>query len=345
MTAPLPFVSVILVCRNEERHIGPCLDSLLANDYPADRREILVVDGMSTDSTRRIVEDYARRHAGIRLLDNPGRTIPAAMNLGIAHARGEIILKMDAHSTCPPTYIGACVRYLMAYGADNVGGVVRIVPGADTLVARTIARVLAHPFGSGNAYVKVGAAQPRWADTAAFGCYRKAVFERVGPWNERLAGSSDLDMNARLRAAGGRILLVPAIEVEYRADRDLRAFWSHNFADGVWATYVLKFGSRAWSWRHWIPLAFLLALLAGALAAVVDPALRWGIAGIAGAYVLLNFLASLHLAWRARDARVVLAAPGVFALRHLAHGLGALWGLVLAGVPGVHWKGRRTREA
>lgn len=345
MMMDLPVVSVVVVCRNERQHITNCLDSILGSDYPATRREILVVDGMSTDGTRQIVEEYARHHPEVRLLDNPRRIIPAGMNLAIAHARGGLILKMDAHSACPPDYISSCVRHLREYEADNVGGIVRITPGADTRIGRTIALVLAHPFGSGNSYVKVGSAKPRWADTAAFGCYRKEVFARVGPWNENLAGSSDLDMNARLRAAGGRILLVPEIEVAYHADRDLAAFWSHNFADGVWATYVLKFGSRAWSWRHWVPLAFVLGVAASAGLALSVPSSWWVMAGIAGTYVLINLAASVHLAWRAGAARYAFLAPEVFFLRHLAHGLGAAWGLVLVAVPGVHWKGRRTKEA
>jgi len=337
------FVSIVVPCRNEEKFIRQCLDSIIANDYPKDRLEVLVVDGMSEDGTRRIVEDYARWYSFIRLLDNPKGIIPAAMNIGIKHARGQIIMKMDAHSTYPKSYIANSVRYLLEYQADNVGGIWNIVPSEDKMIAKAIAHALAHPFASGNAYIKVGAKGPRWVDTAAFGCYRKEVFQNIGLWNEDLAGSSDMDVNTRLRAAGGKILLVPAIVINYYADHDLRAFWWHNFSDGVWATYVLKFGSEAWSWRHWVPLAFVLSVIGSAMLSPFLPPFRWLFVGITSVYVTANLGASFHLAIQKRCMSYLWAAPVVFATRHIAHGLGALLGLILVFVPGKPWKGRRKK--
>src|SRR5712664_1809487 len=119
----LPFVTVVVPCRNENKHIGRCLESILANDYPKDRMEILVLDGMSEDKTREIVQEHAGRDARIRLVDNPQKHIPVAMNIGIREARGERILKMDAHSTYQPEYISRCLHYQDKYGAENAGGV------------------------------------------------------------------------------------------------------------------------------------------------------------------------------------------------------------------------------
>jgi cellulose synthase/poly-beta-1,6-N-acetylglucosamine synthase-like glycosyltransferase len=229
------------------------LDSFVATDYPGERLEILVVDGVSSDRTKPIITDFMWKYPFIRLIDNPKGIIPAAMNAGIRNARGQVIIKVDAHSTYPRDYVSRCVKLLDQYGADNVGGVLRILPGEETTMAKAIAFALSHPFGSGNAYIKVGSREPRWADTAAFGCYKREAFDRVGMWNEELAGSSDIDFNVRLRKAGGKILLVPEIQIHYYADPDLRSYWLHNFADGVWATYVIKFGSKAWAWRHWAP--------------------------------------------------------------------------------------------
>ncbi len=322
-----------------------CLDSILANDYPKDRLEVLILDGMSEDRTRSIAEDFAKSYPFIRLVENRKRTIPAAMNTGIRHAKGEVVIKLDAHSLYAANHISACVRYQKEYGAANVGGVWRILPGAATAIAEAIVQALASSFGSGNAHVKVGAKEPRWADSAAFGCWRKNTLEKIGGWNEKLAGSSDMDLNARLKDAGGRILLVPDIQISYFADSDLRSFWLHNFADGVWATYVLKFRSKAWAWRHWVPLAFVSSLIGLATLAFFLPALWWAFLAIAGAYAMANLAASVRISVRERKPEYLPTLPLVFAVRHIAHGLGALFGLFLVLLPGKHWEGRQRAEA
>lgn len=341
---PLPFVTVIVPCRNEERRIAQCLDSILANDYPPDRLEILVVDAMSEDRTREIVAGYARRYPYLRLVDNPQRHIPAAMNTGIRNARGDTIIKMDAHSTFQSSHIRLCVEYQEKTGAENVGGVWNMLPGADTAVARAIVLGLATKFGSGNANIKVRPKEPTWSDSCAFGCFKKELFTRIGMFDERLKSSSDMDMNMRIRDAGGRILLAPEIVVDYYADSTLRAFRKHNFADGVWATYVLKFGSKGWSWRHWVPLGFVLSLLVSfALAPFVRPFLWVGV-GIAAIYLATSLFVSLQIALRQKDSLQLFLLPCVFAVRHCVHGAGALFGLALIVLPGFEWKGRRSMK-
>lgn len=335
-------ISLIIPCRNEEKDIAACLDSLLGNDYPKEQIEILILDGMSTDGTKAIIEYYLKQFPQVQLLENPSKSIPAAMNIGIKNAKGNIIMKIDAHSTYPKDYISKCIQYLNQYGADNVGGILNIVPRQNTAVARAIALVLAHPFGSGNARVKIGAKKPQWSDTAAFGCYKKEVFEKVGKWNEKLTGSSDLDFNLRLKKAGGKILLVPKIVIDYLADPTLKAFWLHNFADGVWATYVLKFGSQAWSLRHWIPLLFVISLISSAVLSALSPVFGWLLLTILGAYLITNVLISIWLTSKKGKLVYLWILPLTFTIRHLAHGFGALLGLFLLLHPGYTWQGRRT---
>ncbi len=341
----LPFVTVVVPCRNEEKRIASCLESILANDYPKDRMEILVLDGMSEDRTREIVAGYSERYPMIRVVDNPKKHIPVAMNLGIQEARGETIIKMDAHSTYQPKHISLCVAYQEKYGAENVGGVCKMTPGADTATARAIALGLGSRFGSGNAHVKVGVKKPTWSDTAAFGCYKKDLFQRIGLEDEQLLSSSDLDVNQRIQAAGGRILVVPDVVVNYVADADLRALRRHVFADGVWISYVMKFGKRAWSWRHWVPAALVLSL-GGALAlGAVSRVFLWMGLGVAGLYAAASLAASLQIAIREREPRYAMLLPVVFAVRHLVHGMGTVFGLLLVILPGEHWKGRRGMKA
>ena len=341
----LPFVTVVVPCRNEKKHIARCLESILANDYPKERMEILVLDGMSEDGTREIVAGYSERYRMIRLVDNPKKHIPVAMNIGIREARGERILKMDAHSTYPAEYISKCVEYQDLYGAENAGGVWKMVPGADTATARAIVLGLGSRFGSGNANVKVGVDKPTWSDTTAFGCFKKELFDRIGMYDEKLLSSSDLDLNQRIQAAGGRILVVPDVVISYMADGDLRAFRRHVFADGVWVSYVMKFGKRAWSWRHWVPAAFVLSLLGAAGLSAVSRGFLWLGLGIAGVYAGVSLAESLRIAVREREARYAVLLPIVFAVRHIVHGMGTLFGLVLVILPGEHWKGRRGRKA
>lgn len=340
----LPFVSVVVPCRNEERYIARCLDSLLANDYPKERLEILILDGRSEDRTRSIVNQYVMLHHCVRLVDNPARSIPAAMNTGNREARGDIIIKMDAHSIFSPVHISSCVRYLIEWGAENVGGILHIQPGADTRLARAIVLALSSRFGSGNALIKTGVDKPTWSDAVAFGCYRKEFLQEIGGFDERLFGSSDMDLNRRIRAAGGKILLVPEVVVEYFADADWRAFRRHNFADGVWTAYVLKFHSKAFSTRHWIPFVFLATLLLSLLLSVAWPVFLYFFAVLLGTYLAVDLAVSAQIGLRERDGKLFCILPAVFAVRHFGHGIGALFGCVLLLFPGVHWKGRRSAK-
>jgi glycosyltransferase involved in cell wall biosynthesis len=277
-------VSVVIPVRNERAFIACCLDSVLANDYPAGRLEILAVDGMSDDGTRDILADYASRHPALRLLDNPARITPAALNRGIREARGELVVRLDAHARLAPDYISQCVAWAESSGADNVGGRMRTLPRGSGLVAEAIALALGHPFGVGNsafrtnaaprtnaAAPRTNAAAPRWVDTVFGGCYRRGILERVGEFNERLPRGQDLEFNLRLKRAGGRTLLVPSIRCDYFARCDPRSFLRHNWTNGVWA--IRPFAASEIvpvRPRHLVPLGLVLAL-SGALAIWLAP--------------------------------------------------------------------------
>jgi len=204
-------VTVIVPCRNERRYIAACLDSILATAYPADRLEVLVVDGASDDGTRDAVRAYAAREPRVRLLDNPRRSAPAALNLGIRAARGEIIARMDAHVVYPPHYLPVLVEALLETGADNVGCPIVTLPADESATARAIACALSHPFGVGNSRFRIGSAVRREVDTVPFGCFRRDVFDRVGLFDEELIRNQDDEFNFRLIRSGGRVLLVPDV--------------------------------------------------------------------------------------------------------------------------------------
>ena len=324
-----PRISIVVPCRNEAGTIVACLESLAANDYPKDRLECLVVDGGSTDGTAELIEGLARTHPWIRLLENPDRITPVSLNIGIRRAVGEVLLRIDAHATYPADYIAQCVRSLEEHRADNVGGIIRTVPGGGTPMARAIARSLSHPFGIGNSWFRVGVSEPREADTVPFGCFRKSVFEKIGLFDERLARSQDMEFNLRLKRARGRIVLVPRIVSNYISRPTLKAFFRHNFSNGIWAIYPLRFVRAPFSPRHYIPLAATLLAIAAALALPFRPAAAaLAVAALAVPYAALSLFFALRTALREREVHYLLTLPVAFAALHLGYGLGSVAGLI-----------------
>lgn len=304
-------ISVIIPCRNEEKFISECLESIINNDYPKEQLEVLVVDGMSEDKTREIVKKYCQQYSFLKLLENPKKITPAALNIGIKNSKGEIIIKMDAHALYEKDYISKCVKYLKTSGADNIGGVLRTLPAKNTLWARAIAHCLSHPFGAGTSYFRTGVKTPRWVDTVAFGCYKKEIFEKIGLFNENMAQVEDFELNWRLRKAGGKIMLFPDIKAFYYPSSDnLKDFFKHNFTDGIWATYPLKYGFEV-SLRHLIPLILVLTL----------PLSIW-------LYIPISLFFSTQIAFHGKDIRLFFAMPLAFGARHIGYGIGSIWGLV-----------------
>lgn len=333
-----PFVTAIVPCRNEAKHIERCLCTLVNNDFPADRLEILVVDGMSTDGTRALVEEFAAAHQNLRMIDNPSGIIPAAMNTGIRAAKGGVILKVDAHASYPAGYVRRTIDRLVESGADCVGGVLITEASAHTAVAHSIAFVLAHPFGSGNSRFRTGSPEPVEADTAAFGCYRREVFDRVGGYDERLVRSSDMDLNTRLRIAGGTILLDPAISATYYPRGTAGAFLWRNLLDGFWALYPKRFGSPLARPRHLAP-AIALTVAAALLAAA--PFSRWAALVLAAAtiaYALAATTIAVRAAISQRRPSFLALVPAMFAMRHAAYAAGSLFGLARAVTSIEYWQ-------
>ena len=179
-------ISVICPIYNEEKYIGKCIDSILRQDYPKEDMEVLLVDGMSTDKTREIVLSYCADYPFIRLLDNPRKIVPYAMNIGIQAAKGDIVIRLDAHAIYPDNYFSELVAKLYELHADNVGAVCRTLPADDSPKCKAIAAALSSPFGMGNSYFRIGAKEIMQVDTVPFGCYRKEVFDKIGLYDTDL---------------------------------------------------------------------------------------------------------------------------------------------------------------
>jgi len=329
----LPKVSIVIPCRNEEKFIGKCLDSILANDYPKDRLEILVVDGMSEDGTRTTVQSYAHDYAFMKLLDNPKKITPAALNIGIASAKGGIIMRMDAHNTYPPNYISGLVGWLEKTQADNVGGAWITLPATQTFMAEAIALALSHPFGVGNAYFRIGVKEPRWVDTVPFGCYRREVFDRIGMFDEELVRNQDDEFNLRLLKRGGRILLVPSIVSYYYARDSLGKLWRMYYQYGYFKPLVARKVGGVLTIRQVIPAVFVMGLLVSGALAPWTAYSGWTLCGLIFTYVVADLGSSICVGFQ-RGVRCALAIPIVFPVLHLSYGLGFLKGVLDSSILG-----------
>jgi glycosyltransferase involved in cell wall biosynthesis len=321
MPTALPSVSIVVPCRNEAHYIAECLDSVLACDYPQDRLEVLVVDGMSDDGTRQVLADYCTRYPVIRVIDNPRRITPVALNLAIRAARGDVVVRMDAHVVYPRNYVSRLVAALDEFKADNVGAVLRTLPANERPMGRAIAIGMSHPFGVGTSYFRIGTDQPRWVDTIAFFCVRRETFDRVGLFDEELIRHQDGEFNARLIGSGGRILLIPDVVSYYYARATLRQVGRMFYQYGYFKPLVAKKLGRFMTLRQLIPPGFVLALATTTLGALVwKPAvIAFGV--VAGSYALVVGGCALQAAFK-QGPRTGLALAAVLPVIHVSYGTG-----------------------
>jgi len=286
-----------------------------------------VVDGRSDDGTRELLREYAERWPRVQWLDNPARTAPAALNIGIHHARGDVVIRMDAHCHYPANYISVLVGWLDRSGADNVGGVWRTLPGADTPVARAIAAALSHPFGVGNAHFRLGITEPKWVDTVPFGCYRKSVFGRIGLFDEELIRNQDDEFNQRLLRNGGRILLVPDATIDYFARDSFGKLARMYYQYGYFKPLAAKKAGSVGTLRQAIPATFVLFLIVTLLLSLWKPS--WGFAFLAVASVYMSgVIVSGFTTVKAIGIGAAALTACAFPVIHFSYALGSLRGML-----------------
>lgn len=203
-------LSVICPIYNEERYIEACIESIVAQDFPKDNLEVIFADGMSTDRTREIVAEYTARYPWIRLIDNPERIVPPALNAAIKASKGDIIMRLDAHASYPPNYFSALYNAHKRIKADNIGAVCKTDVLNKSSKSLAIREVLAHPLGVGNSAFRTGIDKEKEVDTVPFGCWRREVFDKYGLFDERLVRNQDIELSKRIIRGGGKIVIIPS---------------------------------------------------------------------------------------------------------------------------------------
>lgn len=315
-------LSLIIPALNEEQHIADCIRSVVTDDVT----EIFVVDGGSTDRTRTIVQSLREEFPALSLVDNSeGRTAASGMNLGLARATGDVIVRLDAHATYGDNYLSKLVTALETYQAHVTGGVFLPKPQTNSVFGRAVAASLVGRWVMGGAGFRSGGAEGLEVDTVPFGCYRASILQAVGGFNQSLRRSQDFDLYERIRKAGGKIVLVPSAEIEYRARSGIWENVKYNFWNGYWIGFPRVTTGTRFSARHFVPfIALLLFLLLLGIGAATGTWLPLMLAF--GAYIIVLGAAT----WEARQYGPTVAAliPLVTCGTHGLYAAGTAAGIV-----------------
>jgi len=258
------YISLIIPVRNEYRYIDKLLTSILIQDIEKTNLEVILIDGLSTDNTKNVILEYSKKFDFIKVLDNPHKTVPSALNLGIKIAKGDIIIRLDAHAEYPSNYVSTLVYYLKKLNADNVGASVITLPADNKPVSRAIALSLSSVFGVGNATFRLENSTGKEfieVDTVPFGCYRRDVFDRIGLFDEQLTRNQDNEFNERLRKAGGKIYLIPSLKIKYYARENYKKLYKMFFQYGYFGPLVDIKLKKTTQLRRYVPTVFVLSLV------------------------------------------------------------------------------------
>jgi len=319
-----PLISIIIPCFQEARNIEACLRSILAQEPVPGGFELLVVDGRSTDGTRKIIQRICREDERVRLLDNPQRFQSFALNRGILAAQGSIIIRMDAHTLYAPDYVKQCVRILEETQADNVGGPHRAT--GDSYIQRAVAAVHHSAFGVGGA-LSHRVDYQGYVDTVIYGCWRKETLLKIGLFDESFVRNQDDELNLRITRAGGKIYQSPQIKSWYQTRSSLWEVFRQYRQYGYWKVAVIRKHYFPASWRHLAPGGFLLALIVDLL---LNPFFKGAIIPfwvMLGLYLAVTLVVSVATAWKTQGSLLPIL-PLTFAFFHFGYGVGFLHGLV-----------------
>ena len=327
-------VSLCVIAYNEERCLPALLADVAAQDYPHADLEVILVDGCSADGTRRLMEEFRLAHPdfwGVTVLDNPKRVQPSSWNVAISHSRGEAILRVDAHALIPPAFVRKNVECLER-GEDICGGRRINVIDGEGHGKRILLMAENSLFGSGVASYR-RESKKQYVKTLAHACYRREVFAKVGLFNEELLRSEDNELHDRIRRAGYRICSSGEIVSEYQTRASLSGMVRQKFGNGLWVGKTAKIRPSIFSLYHYVPLLFVLALIAGLallVTALCLPRLWWlslPLAILAGAYLLCDLALTVKSVLGYREWLGLLALPVLFPLLHIVYGVGTLCGL------------------
>jgi succinoglycan biosynthesis protein ExoA len=252
-----PLVSVVIPVRNEAGFIADLIAAVLAQDYPADRLEVIVADGQSTDGTRELLQRLESEHSRLRVIDNPGRIVSTGLNLAIAQSRGDVIVRIDGHASVALDFLKENVRLLSEHPeAWSVGGPIQ--HAASSVFGHAVAIAMSHPLGVGNAVHRYRGYEG-YVEGAQFPAIRRWVFYRIGMFDEHLVRNQDDEFNYRIRRAGGKIFVSPRVRYSYFVRERISQLFTQYFQYGFWRIPVIAKHGRPTTVRQVAPTLFYVA--------------------------------------------------------------------------------------
>ena len=320
-------VSVVIPCRNEEKKISYCLDSLIHCDYPKDLLEIIVIDGASTDQTGAILKKFSSEYPYIKVLNNPHIITPVSMNMGIRNAQNYYIMIASSHSSFPANYISVLAHSIDLLQADAVGGVLCTEVIDRNKKTLSIVQVLSHKLGVGNSMFRVGVEKPTLVDTVPFGLYKKELFAKTGLYDERLVRNHDIELSKRILAAGGKVYLLPQVQCTYYARENYCALAKNNYLNGLWNVLTVFYTKnfRSLSVRHFVPLVFILSIIIPFFFSFLSFSFIWCSVFSLLVYIVATVFFSIKISTKQTSISYVLFT---FWTLHFSYGLGSLVGIV-----------------
>lgn len=319
-----------MIAFNEENDLPALLENLYAQDYPKEKIEVLLIDSASQDSTKAVMEGFAKEkaveYAEIIVLDNPKKILPAGWNIILQHFSGDAIIRIDAHAKIAEDFLSNAVKVLES--GETVCGGERpcIVGDAATDWDRVLLVAEESLFGSSIASYRGSQSNRKYVSSIFHGAYRKEVFETIGKYNENLVRTEDNDIHYRIRKAGYKICLDPSIKSWQLIRPTLRAMIKQKYSNGYWIGKTVFIQPKCLGVHHFVPAVFVSVLgISGVFTIFKKPILFKSLLGSYGLADLLMSVAAVKGGlWNLK----VLVLPVIFPLLHISYGVGTIWGMV-----------------
>lgn len=321
----LPYITAMIVVRNEEKYIEKCLNSLLEQDYK--NYEILVIDGESTDKTLEKVELLIKKNNKIplKILKNPKKILASGWNIGIRNAKGEYVVRIDAHSYVEKDFLSKNIETILEmekHGVVCVGGTLRTLSFTDK--GKIVATILSSPFGVGNSKFRYSG-KKEYVDTVAFGLYKKKVFKEVGYFDESLKRNQDNDMHRRIRNIGGKFYLNPDIKSIYYCRDSIIGMLKQAYLNGKWNIITFYKAKKSLGVRHLIPFCFVSGIIFCLILGYFNNIFLKILLGVLGIHITLGIYSGIK---RKEKKIIILILPVCYLLLHISYGIGSLLSVV-----------------